>query len=271
MVTFSEKDCYSDRYIKALSLVAEFHQKQLRKNGTPYIAHLLSVSSLIWESGGSEEEAIAGLAHDLMEDINIPYNDMVYYFGQTVVDIVSCLTEDETLPLELRKEAYVGAIANSSKSVALVSAADKLHNLRGYCQNPSLVTPEVVNFYHQLYPVYWGWLQPVNEQSHFLYTPKNVILAEMKELLINKLSPMYTFYIYQKEGEDSRLLKGVLPSKYAKVATSTQVIDRWSIQGDTYYPSEINLADGNFTRQQLIDLQDQKYPKGRPSRPLGEY
>jgi hypothetical protein len=224
---------------------------------------------LIWEAGGNEDEAIAGLAHDLMEDLNIPYNDVRYYFGQIVADIVQALTEDETLPLELRKEAYVDAIACNDKSVALVSAADKLHNLRGYCQNPKLVTPEVVNFYYKLYSVYRSWLQPVNE--NFLIIPKNVILAEMRDLLVNKLSLVYTFYIYQKEGEDSRLIKGSpFPSQYVKVATSTELIDRWSIRGDEYYPSEINLADGNFTRQQLIDLQDQKYPKGKSIRPSGK-
>lgn len=260
MVTFSEKDCYSDRYIKALSLVAEFHQKQTRKQGTPYIAHLLSVSSLIWEAGGTEDEAIAGLAHDLMEDLNIPYNDMKYYFGQNVADIVSYLTEDETLPLELRKEAYVGAIANSNKSVALVSAAGKLHNLQGYCQNPELVTPDLVNFYHQLYPVYWNWLEPMTGRKN-KYLPDNLILSEMRELLVNKLFPMYTIYVYEKEGEDSYLCWGrITPSKNLSVATSTQVIDSFNVRDKTY-PEFIRLADGDFTKERLITFQEEKYPE----------
>src|SRR5262245_36252744 len=53
----------------ALNYAADAHQTQLRK-GTPipYLSHLLGVASLVLEHGGDEDQAIAGLLHDVLED-----------------------------------------------------------------------------------------------------------------------------------------------------------------------------------------------------------
>lgn len=57
------------RYDEALAYAAELHRGQQRKGtGTPYLSHLLAASSLVCEAGGSEDEAIAGLLHDALED-----------------------------------------------------------------------------------------------------------------------------------------------------------------------------------------------------------
>ncbi|MFQ3619171.1 MAG: HD domain-containing protein [Cyanobacteriota bacterium] len=69
MANFTETPVLGDRYVYALQFVAIAHLNQVRKDGTPYLAHLLSVSALVLEAGGSEDEAIAALLHDYAEDI----------------------------------------------------------------------------------------------------------------------------------------------------------------------------------------------------------
>lgn len=156
MANFLESPVYSPRFAKALLLIAEYHKFQVRKqNNIPYISHLMSVSALVFEAGGTEEEAIAGLCHDLAEDVcNTIFPILKLEFGDRVAQIVSALTEDKALPKEQRKKAYAQSVANSDRSVALVSAADKLHNIRCYAQTPALFKPEVAAFYAKLIPVY---------------------------------------------------------------------------------------------------------------------
>src|SRR6266550_3811160 len=58
-----------DRFTRALDLAFELHADQRRKgSGVPYFGHLLGVTSIVIESGGSEDEAIAALLHDAAED-----------------------------------------------------------------------------------------------------------------------------------------------------------------------------------------------------------
>lgn len=112
------------------------HAHQTRKiGGTPYIAHLLSVAALVLEAGGSEDEAIAALLHDAVEDQGgIPTrNEIRQRFGDTVVAIVDGCTEFDTLPKppwQERKTQYLENLRHASPAVRRVSLADKLHNAR---------------------------------------------------------------------------------------------------------------------------------------------
>jgi (p)ppGpp synthase/HD superfamily hydrolase len=57
------------RFDEALTFATHLHAGQVRKvSGGPYVAHLLSVAALVLEDHGSEEEAIAALLHDAIED-----------------------------------------------------------------------------------------------------------------------------------------------------------------------------------------------------------
>ena len=150
----------TQRYRAALQFAATVHDGQLRK-GTevPYLSHLLSVSALVIESGGTEDEAIAALLHDAVEDRGDDYQgdsageprngrealkrDIERQFGAAVLAIVCQCTDDEYLPDGLpsqkgtpeewleRKAHYVAALHEKTDVAALrVSCADKLHNAR---------------------------------------------------------------------------------------------------------------------------------------------
>lgn len=58
---------FTDRFAEAFKYAAQEHRSQLRKGTSiPYISHLMSVSALIRENGGDEDQAIAGLLHDVI-------------------------------------------------------------------------------------------------------------------------------------------------------------------------------------------------------------
>ena len=101
----------------------------------PYVAHLLSVAAIALEHGANEDEAIAALLHDAIEDQGgAPVRDEIRSrFGREVADIVSGCTDSETIPKppwRARKEIYLAHLCHADRSVRLVCAADKLHNAR---------------------------------------------------------------------------------------------------------------------------------------------
>jgi len=124
------------RFQEALIYAAQLHSKQIRKgSSTPYIAHLLGVASIALENGADEDEAIAALLHDAVEDQggDVTRQEICRRFGDRVTEIVDGCTDAETIPKppwRARKETYIQHLALASPSVRLISAADKLHNAR---------------------------------------------------------------------------------------------------------------------------------------------
>lgn len=126
----------SPRFIDALKYASELHRTQARK-GTqiPYVAHLLGVASIALEHEATEDEAIAALLHDAVEDQGGPPRlaEIKEKFGVHVAAIVDGCSDTDKLPKppwRERKEAYIAHIATASPSVRLVSIADKIHNAR---------------------------------------------------------------------------------------------------------------------------------------------
>lgn len=126
----------SDRFIEALEYATRKHASQRRKGtAIPYVAHLLGVTSIALEQGATEDEAIAALLHDAVEDQGgAPTREEIRErFGEGVAAIVDGCSDTDVEPKppwRARKEAYLGHLRSVSPSVCLVSAADKLHNLR---------------------------------------------------------------------------------------------------------------------------------------------
>jgi (p)ppGpp synthase/HD superfamily hydrolase len=134
----------SPRFSEAFQLAADLHATKLRKGTTiPYIAHLLGVTSIVFHYGASEDEGIAALLHDAIEDAPRDRPEGVERdaawvrqriasrFGEPVLAIVEGCTDADVSPKppwHQRKETYVERVRTESASVVLVSAADKLHN-----------------------------------------------------------------------------------------------------------------------------------------------
>lgn len=127
----------TERFDDALVFAARLHARQWRK-GTrvPYISHLLGAAAIALEHGADEDEAIAALLHDAVEDQGgAPTRELIRQkFGERVASIVDACSDADSVPKppwRERKERYLQHLAGETRrSVFLVSASDKLHNAR---------------------------------------------------------------------------------------------------------------------------------------------
>jgi (p)ppGpp synthase/HD superfamily hydrolase len=127
------------RFLEALTLAFQLHRFHDRKSTrVPYFSHLMSVSSLVLEDGGDEDEAIAALLHDVLEDCadRITAEEIEARFGPRVRELVEACTDTppdfrggkKPNPKALKKK-YTERIATGAFPMR-VSLADKLHNSR---------------------------------------------------------------------------------------------------------------------------------------------
>jgi (p)ppGpp synthase/HD superfamily hydrolase len=132
---------YTGSFCDALTYAADLHSRQVRKSTTiPYVSHLLAVCAYVWEDGGTEEEAIAALLHDAVEDQGglETLAEIRERFGDRVGDIVlacSDTTEQPKPPWRQRKQQYVDSLEHAETSVLKIAAADKLHNAQATLQD----------------------------------------------------------------------------------------------------------------------------------------
>jgi (p)ppGpp synthase/HD superfamily hydrolase len=126
----------SGRFVDALEAAAVMFADKKRKGcDIPYISHLLAACAISLENGATEDEAIAALFHDAIEDIEdkSKVRALVGLFGPEVLRIVEACSDTDKVPKppwRERKEAYLARLLEEDRSVLLVSAADKLHNAR---------------------------------------------------------------------------------------------------------------------------------------------
>ncbi len=126
-----EKPVLTNRFVEALGYAAELHLPQRRKGkGQPYVGHLLGVAAIVIQHGGGEDEVIAALLHDAVEDQGgLPRLDEIREkFGDRVARIVDGCTDSYEVSGEKRdwgerKRAYIEKVAHEPEDVRLVSAA----------------------------------------------------------------------------------------------------------------------------------------------------
>jgi (p)ppGpp synthase/HD superfamily hydrolase len=132
------------RFTDAVEYARIAHAAQVRKGSNiPYLYHLLGVASLVLEHDGSEDQAIAALLHDVLEDCGAGHEPVIRaQFGDIVADIVLACTDgthetkgsvapqDKAANWRQRKLAYIAALETKPDHALLVSGCDKLHNAR---------------------------------------------------------------------------------------------------------------------------------------------
>jgi (p)ppGpp synthase/HD superfamily hydrolase len=126
----------SPKFEEAFLYAHQLHQTQRRKGSDiPYMAHLMAVSSLALEYGASEDEAIAALLHDAVEDQGGPpvLAEIQDRFGQEIAQMVlgcSDYFEPPKPSWQERKQNYIDEMTRAPHSILLISLCDKLHNAR---------------------------------------------------------------------------------------------------------------------------------------------
>lgn len=125
------------RISAAFALAALVHEKQKRKStDIPYISHPMAVAAQVSVWGGSEDQFIAALLHDVVEDGGAQYMPVIEeHFGKHVLDLVMACSDaapqrgqPKGAWIE-RKEKYIANLRSAADDVLLISAADKWHNL----------------------------------------------------------------------------------------------------------------------------------------------
>ena len=153
----------SGRFDEALAWVASVHREHWRK-GTPvpYVSHLMGVAALVLEDGGTEDEAIAALLHDAVEDQDVEPKEIEARFGPRVRGFVEECTFTEGDSAEQKRHG-VAAVATSTPGALRIKLADKLHNARS-----------IVRDLQQVGPVVWDRFN----------TPKDVSIAYYHDLAV---------------------------------------------------------------------------------------
>ncbi|MGC1453341.1 MAG: HD domain-containing protein [Candidatus Sulfotelmatobacter sp.] len=181
------------RFLRAFEFAAKKHRGQTRKASTiPYIAHLMGVASLVLEAGGDEDLAIAALLHDVVEDCGgAPMLKTVRRrFGKRVAKVVDGCTDADSYPKppwRERKEKYIRHLKTADADTRLVSAADKLHNLRS-----------IISDYREIGESVWSRFNGGREGTLWYYrTLRDVFLRHKRnritpelDLAVSKLASM---------------------------------------------------------------------------------
>lgn len=124
---------YSKRLDDALALAADAFRHERRKaTDIPYLCHLLQVMVWVGEYGGDEDQMIAAVLHDYLEDVEgSSETELRRQFGDRVADYVVDLSDTVVRPKppwKARKVEYIAKLAQKPADVKLISACDKLHN-----------------------------------------------------------------------------------------------------------------------------------------------
>jgi len=124
----------------ALDKAAVLHQNQVRKGDElPYIVHPYAVAFILANYTNKEDIIIAGLLHDVLEDVpGYGESEMTRDFGDKVCAIVKEVSEDKVpadnrekavLTWQYRKDEYIKHLRSASHEALMVSCADKIENL----------------------------------------------------------------------------------------------------------------------------------------------
>jgi (p)ppGpp synthase/HD superfamily hydrolase len=139
---------YTERLDRALAFAAQAFRTRARKGSSiPYLTHLLQVMVTVAEHGGDEDQMIAALLHDYLEDIpGARREDVAALFGGDVATLVVKLSDSTGQPRpawEGRKRRYLAGLRGEGPRIKLISAADKLHNARSIARDHALLGDDV--------------------------------------------------------------------------------------------------------------------------------
>jgi (p)ppGpp synthase/HD superfamily hydrolase len=129
--TASELTAGSPLLAEALELASQAHEGQERKGGgAPYVSHPIAVAKILSDAG-YDEDVVAALLHDVVEDSPTGAEEIADRFGRRVGELVAAMTEDEAiLSFGERKDEHRRRIEEAGPDAAAIYAADKLVNAR---------------------------------------------------------------------------------------------------------------------------------------------
>lgn len=128
--------CNTKLIMKAYNFAFTNHGEQKRKSGEPYIIHPVQVAYTLADIGLDDATICAALLHDVVEDTQISYENLVTEFGEEIAEMVDGVTKLGKLKYISRKEQQVEdyrkmfLAMGKDIRVILIKLADRLHNMR---------------------------------------------------------------------------------------------------------------------------------------------
>jgi hypothetical protein len=220
---------YGQRYEEALSYAARLHATQLRKSddtqdvAIPYVAHLLEVSALVWMGGGTEDQAIAGLLHDAIEDQSdrTSPDEIERRFGRRVRNIVLACSDGapdmkrgRATWLE-RKVAYLAALYRTDHQTAvMVTVADKISNARAIVDDLLIAGDSLVAS-----DAFWKRFNAPREAIAWYYAEVLTAAQHWDEdnPLVTRLAPLAAQIAEHAGGTDVQAAWGLTDEEFAGV------------------------------------------------------
>ncbi len=145
--------------LHALHFAAEKHQAQRRKgvDAPPYINHLIHVVTILWDAGGVRDipTLIAAVLHDVLEDTATTTAELEQHFGAEVTRLVQEVTDDKSLPKDVRKQLQIEHAPHLSPKAKLIKLADKIDNVTDVIHHPPADWP------HARLVAYVNWADTV--------------------------------------------------------------------------------------------------------------
>jgi (p)ppGpp synthase/HD superfamily hydrolase len=178
----------TEKYQEAIKYATFHHKDQTRKQTTiPYISHCLSVSALVLEAGGDEDQSIAGLLHDIAEDCGgeIRLKEIDSFFGERVEKMVRGCSDSLTIdqnnkaPWKIRKQEHLEKLESADHDILLVTGADKTHNARAITTDLQIIGDDI-----------WNRFNAKKEEITWYYQSVYKILEKNKlpDLILKQLS-----------------------------------------------------------------------------------
>ncbi len=165
------------RILAAARFAAEKHAGQKRKGVAqePYINHLIEVAQLIAASSATLDTnlVMAGLLHDTIEDTGATAEELEQRFGSDVASLVVEVTDDKSLPKEVRKALQIEHAPKKSPRAQVIKLADKISNLRSILASPP------ANWSQERKRQYIEWAKQVVDA---LSAPNSLLKAEFERV-----------------------------------------------------------------------------------------
>lgn len=128
------------QFIKALHFAAVKHRDQRRKGSaaSPYINHPIDLAHILWNEAGERDlnAVLAAILHDTVEDTDTTPDEIEAHFGRRIREIVEELTDDKSLPKQVRKDLQIRHAARKSTPAKRAKMADKISNVRELLHDP---------------------------------------------------------------------------------------------------------------------------------------
>jgi len=125
----------SDKILSALALAFEVHKDDFRRTGEAYIYHCMAVADNLCRWDADEDEIIAGLLHDTVEDHpeSLTLDQIRITFGERIAHLVDGVTKlksysDNEGDFETLKKVTKETLVEPG--IAKIKLADRLHNMQ---------------------------------------------------------------------------------------------------------------------------------------------